>query len=134
MTYLSEFKIGRWNPRQRVPGPNLAVLKNCGSTRQDRTAAPAVTARATAPITHRGRLTAQVREQQLAPALAMKPDMATIVAGMNDLLRPRFNARSVAADLRAMFAALIAAVARSSRQRRTVPRIVSAPRAQPLRA
>jgi lysophospholipase L1-like esterase len=56
----------------------------------------------------RGRLTAQVREQQLAPALAMKPDLATLVVGMNDLMRPRFDARSVAADVEAMFAALVA--------------------------
>lgn len=35
----------------------------------------------------RGRLAGQVRAEQLAPALALKPDLATVVAGMNDLLR-----------------------------------------------
>lgn len=54
----------------------------------------------------RGRLAAQVRAEQLDAALALEPDLATVVAGMNDLLRPRFDADVVAADLEAMFVAL----------------------------
>ncbi|MGW7407622.1 SGNH/GDSL hydrolase family protein [Streptomyces sp. NPDC054833] len=54
----------------------------------------------------RGRVAAEVRAEQLAPALAMRPDLATVVAGMNDVLRPRFDADEVAAHLEAMFAAL----------------------------
>ncbi|MFK0289914.1 SGNH/GDSL hydrolase family protein [Streptomyces sp. NPDC090442] len=54
----------------------------------------------------RGRLAAQVRAEQLAPALALRPDVATVVAGINDLLRPRFDADAVAGHLEAMFAAL----------------------------
>lgn len=54
----------------------------------------------------RGRLAAQVRAEQLAPALALEPDFATVVAGMNDMLRPKFDAARVAADLEVMFAAL----------------------------
>lgn len=54
----------------------------------------------------RGRLAGQVRAEQLAPALALKPDFATVVAGMNDLLRPKFDAGRVAAELESMFAAL----------------------------
>ncbi|MEU9185029.1 SGNH/GDSL hydrolase family protein [Streptomyces sp. NPDC048484] len=54
----------------------------------------------------RGRLAGQVRAEQLAPALALRPDLATVVAGMNDLLRPRFDADEVAGHLEAMFAAL----------------------------
>ncbi|MFD9442820.1 SGNH/GDSL hydrolase family protein [Streptomyces sp. NPDC060006] len=54
----------------------------------------------------RGRLAGQVRAEQLPPALALRPDVATVVAGMNDLLRPRFDADEVAGHLEAMFAAL----------------------------
>ncbi|MBI0296471.1 SGNH/GDSL hydrolase family protein, partial [Streptomyces sp. PRKS01-29] len=44
----------------------------------------------------RGRLAAQVHAEQLAPALALRPDLATVVAGVNDFLRPRFDADHVA--------------------------------------
>ncbi|MFC8507807.1 SGNH/GDSL hydrolase family protein [Streptomyces sp. NPDC057411] len=60
----------------------------------------------------RGRLSGQVRAEQLAPALALRPDLATVVAGVNDLLRPRFDADEVAGHLEAMFAALTAQGAR----------------------
>ncbi|MCX4967590.1 SGNH/GDSL hydrolase family protein [Streptomyces sp. NBC_00654] len=60
----------------------------------------------------RGRLAGQVREEQLAPALALRPDLATVVAGVNDLLRPRFDADEVAGHLEAMFAALTGGGAR----------------------
>ncbi|MFI5672530.1 SGNH/GDSL hydrolase family protein [Streptomyces sp. NPDC051704] len=54
----------------------------------------------------RGRLAGQVRAEQLAPALALRPDLATVVAGVNDILRPRFDAEEVAGHLEAMFGAL----------------------------
>ncbi|MFF4430038.1 SGNH/GDSL hydrolase family protein [Streptomyces sp. NPDC001513] len=57
----------------------------------------------------RGRLAGQVRAEQLGPALALRPDLATVVAGVNDILRPRFDAAEVAAQLEEMFAALMAA-------------------------
>ena len=56
----------------------------------------------------RGRLAARVHAEQLGPALALRPDLATVVAGVNDLLRPRFDADEVAGPLEAMFAALTA--------------------------
>ncbi|MET9378163.1 SGNH/GDSL hydrolase family protein [Streptomyces sp. NPDC002992] len=56
----------------------------------------------------RGRLAGQVRAEQLGPALALRPDVATVVAGMNDLLRPRFDADEVAGHLEVMFAELTA--------------------------
>src|SRR4051812_40344136 len=56
----------------------------------------------------RGHLAAQVHAGQLGPALALRPDLATVVAGVNDLLRPRFDADEVAGHLEAMFAALTA--------------------------
>ncbi|MFC4496284.1 SGNH/GDSL hydrolase family protein [Streptomyces ovatisporus] len=60
----------------------------------------------------RGRTAEQVREGQLAPALALRPGLATVVAGVNDLLRPRFDADEVAGHLEAMYAALTAQGAR----------------------
>ncbi|WP_336323731.1 SGNH/GDSL hydrolase family protein [Streptomyces lavendofoliae] len=57
----------------------------------------------------RGRLAGQVRAEQLAPALALRPDLVTVVAGLNDLLRPRFDPVEVAGHLEAMFAALTGA-------------------------
>ncbi|MEO3858659.1 SGNH/GDSL hydrolase family protein [Acrocarpospora sp. B8E8] len=60
----------------------------------------------------RGRVAAQVHAEQLGPALALRPDLATVVAGVNDLLRSRFDADEVGGHLEAMFAALTAQGAR----------------------
>ncbi|MFD9290148.1 SGNH/GDSL hydrolase family protein [Streptomyces sp. NPDC060030] len=54
----------------------------------------------------RGRLAGQVRAEQLGPALALRPDLATVVAGVNDALRPRFDAAEVTRHVEEMFAAL----------------------------
>ncbi|MFD5177620.1 SGNH/GDSL hydrolase family protein [Nocardia sp. NPDC058379] len=56
----------------------------------------------------RGKLASQVRHEQLDAALALRPDVATVIAGVNDLLRPDFDASVVGGHLDAMFAALIA--------------------------
>ncbi|MCX4911519.1 SGNH/GDSL hydrolase family protein [Streptomyces sp. NBC_00878] len=60
----------------------------------------------------RGRLAGQVRAEQLAPALTLRPDLVTVVAGVNDALRPRFDADEVAEHLEAMFVALTGSGAR----------------------
>ena len=84
----------------------------------------------------RGRLAAGVKAEQLEPALALRPDLVTVMAGMNDLVRPGFDAARVAADLEEMFAALTAAGATvvtvtypdigriSPLARRAVPRVL----------
>ncbi len=54
----------------------------------------------------RGRKTRQVREEQLAPALAMRPDLATVFAGTNDIIRSKYDESQVMEDLRAMHLAL----------------------------
>ncbi|WP_049563818.1 SGNH/GDSL hydrolase family protein [Nonomuraea sp. SBT364] len=54
----------------------------------------------------RGRLAAQIRAEQLPAALALRPDLATVMAGMNDIIRPGFDAALVVGELEAMFAAL----------------------------
>jgi hypothetical protein len=57
----------------------------------------------------RGRTTRQIRDEQLERALAMRPDLATCVAGTNDALRRNFDARAFGEDLHAMQAALVSA-------------------------
>jgi len=56
----------------------------------------------------RGLTTRQIRDRQLAPALAMRPDLATVFSGTNDLTAPRFDAGAVARDMEAMQRALVA--------------------------
>jgi lysophospholipase L1-like esterase len=55
----------------------------------------------------RGRRTRQIKDEQLPQAVALRPDLATVVAGMNDLLAARFDARAIAADIGEMQRALI---------------------------
>lgn len=50
----------------------------------------------------RGRKTREVRDEQLAPALAMRPDLASVFAGTNDVIRSKYNEAEVIVDLRAM--------------------------------
>ncbi|MEI7626269.1 MAG: SGNH/GDSL hydrolase family protein [Actinomycetota bacterium] len=53
----------------------------------------------------RGRLVGEVRAQQLEPALAMHPDLVVVVAGLNDILRPRCDVQRVIDDLEAIYSA-----------------------------
>jgi lysophospholipase L1-like esterase len=55
----------------------------------------------------RGRTTRQVLDEQLTPALAMKPDLAAVVSGTNDLLRRQFDAATLRRDIETMQQALI---------------------------
>ncbi|HYH09142.1 MAG TPA: SGNH/GDSL hydrolase family protein [Thermoanaerobaculia bacterium] len=55
----------------------------------------------------RGRTTRQIRDEQLARALAMKPDLATVVAGTNDVLRRHFEPVPFGADLELMQRSLV---------------------------
>lgn len=50
----------------------------------------------------RGRKTRQVLDQQLEPALAMRPDLATVFAGTNDIISRHANIDAVLTDLRTM--------------------------------
>ena len=47
----------------------------------------------------RGRKTREIRDQQLAPALALRPDLVTLFSGTNDMVSRRFDLATVAADL-----------------------------------
>src|SRR4051812_20101261 len=48
----------------------------------------------------RGLTTREIKEQQLAPALALAPDLVTFFSGTNDVIRPRFDLHGVLADMR----------------------------------
>ena len=47
----------------------------------------------------------QIREEQLEPALALEPDLVSIIGGLNDILRPRIDFRQVVGDLEHMVSA-----------------------------
>lgn len=54
----------------------------------------------------RGRKLAQIRAEQLEPALAMEPDLASVLAGVNDVIRPRVDMQARAEDLEVIIAEL----------------------------
>jgi lysophospholipase L1-like esterase len=55
----------------------------------------------------RGLTTAQIRATQLDAALALRPDLATVFCGTNDVTAPRFDPARVAADIAHMQHALV---------------------------
>ena len=55
----------------------------------------------------RGRSTRGIRDEQLAPALAMRPDFVTLFCGTNDVVRRRFDADAVGQDVEFMQRKLI---------------------------
>ena len=57
----------------------------------------------------RGRLMGAIRAEQLDPALAMRPDLVTVMGGLNDLMRPSVDLAAVAGHLDAMVGAVRAA-------------------------
>lgn len=57
----------------------------------------------------RGLTTAQVRERQLSAALALRPDLATLFCGTNDVTALHFDAQKVSADIAFMQRELVAA-------------------------
>lgn len=60
----------------------------------------------------RGRKMKQIREEQLGPAIAMQPDLVSVVGGVNDILRPKVSIEGVASQLEAVQRALAATGAR----------------------
>ncbi len=60
----------------------------------------------------RGQTARAGRETQLQPALALAPDFAVVVAGVNDVLRPRLDRAALCDDLHTMHAKLAATGAR----------------------
>lgn len=60
----------------------------------------------------RGKRTRQVRDEQLERAVAMRPELASVFVGTNDVTGWRFDADAVAGDMAIMQRALIAVGAR----------------------
>lgn len=54
----------------------------------------------------RGKLIGQIAADQIAPAAAMRPDLVTLVGGLNDVLRPGCDVARVCALLEESVAAL----------------------------
>jgi len=54
----------------------------------------------------RGKRTAEVRQGQLEAALALEPDLATVVCGVNDVVQPSVDVDGVASDIEAMYETL----------------------------
>ena len=54
----------------------------------------------------RGRQVARIAAEQLEPALAMAPDLASVVGGINDILRPKVDLDQVAGEIERMVAVL----------------------------
>jgi lysophospholipase L1-like esterase len=88
----------------RAPAPGYRDLSWA-----DRLRAAFALARPGATLFNLGRrnlLAAEIRATQLAPALALRPGLAIVTAGGNDGLRRRFDARALAAELRALIVPL----------------------------
>jgi lysophospholipase L1-like esterase len=60
----------------------------------------------------RGQTSREVRESQLERALALQPDVVLLMAGVNDLLRPRLDRRGLRENLLEMYRSLDEAGAR----------------------
>ncbi len=56
----------------------------------------------------RGKVASQVLAEQVPAALALRPDLATVEVGLNDALRPKFDAGVVAGHVGTMVSALTA--------------------------
>jgi lysophospholipase L1-like esterase len=55
----------------------------------------------------RGKRSRDIREEQLGPALAMEPDLATVFAGSNDILDRSFDAGKLRAEIECMMGAFV---------------------------
>ncbi|MFK7897937.1 MAG: SGNH/GDSL hydrolase family protein [Myxococcota bacterium] len=54
----------------------------------------------------RGKRTREIFETQVEPALALDPDLVSIMSGVNDMVRPSADPAAVAMDIERMYAAL----------------------------
>ncbi|WP_330307621.1 MULTISPECIES: SGNH/GDSL hydrolase family protein [unclassified Streptomyces] len=105
--YLRYVALGDSQTEGLGDGDDLHGLRGCADRLAEQIARDSPDVRY-ANLAIRGRLAGQVRAEQLAPALALRPDLATVVAGVNDLLRPRVDLDEVVGHLEAMYAALTA--------------------------
>lgn len=54
----------------------------------------------------RGRKLGQIRSEQLEPALALEPDLATVLGGLNDIIRPAVDLAAIGSEFDAIVVAL----------------------------
>lgn len=57
-------------------------------------------------LAQRGLVVAEIRQQQLEPALHLRPDLVSVVAGANDIMTGRFNVTLWEEEFRMMYGAL----------------------------
>ncbi len=57
-------------------------------------------------LARRGLTTRQIHDSQVEPALALEPDLISVVAGMNDVLAPAFDAETYRRELAAILDSL----------------------------
>jgi len=57
-------------------------------------------------LAQHGRAVAEIRQQQLEPALRLKPDLVSVVAGANDIMAGRFNLTGWEDEFRTLYEAL----------------------------
>ncbi|MGA5817785.1 SGNH/GDSL hydrolase family protein [Kitasatospora sp. NPDC094028] len=105
MTYLRYVAVGDSQSEGLGDGDDSTGLRGWAD-RLAETLAAAGPGLAYANLAVRGKRAGEIRAGQLAAAVALRPDLATVMAGMNDLLRPGCDPAAVAGDLEAMFAAL----------------------------
>ena len=94
----------------RTRGPTAGT--SAGRTGSRDTSQPVHPDLTYANLAVRGLTAAEVRRTQLDRALAMRPDIVVVVAGVNDVLRPRFDRAALRDNLFAMHEALAASGAR----------------------
>jgi lysophospholipase L1-like esterase len=95
------FTEGIGDPEPRSPGGHRGWADRVAEVLSDRTDDFAY-----ANLAIRGRLLAQILDEQVEPALELSPDLVTISAGGNDLLRPGSDPDDVAARFEAGLARL----------------------------
>lgn len=57
----------------------------------------------------RGKRTSEIRRDQVEPALALAPDLVSVVSGVNDVIRPSVDVSEVARDIESMYGVFAAA-------------------------
>jgi len=57
-------------------------------------------------LAKRGLLVAEIREQQLETALSLKPDLVSVVAGANDIMKGKFDKTQWEQELRTLYESL----------------------------
>ena len=96
------FTEGIGDPEPRSPGGHRGWADRVAEVLSDKNDALAY-----ANLAIRGRLLQQILDEQIEPALALQPDLVTISAGGNDVLRPNTDPDDIAARFETGLARLV---------------------------